>query len=123
MAAQRRLTGDSINDFMYIDSLHTLSEDFLVRNDKLGMAFGMESRFPFMCSVFKDFVRGIPGKLKATPSGPNLKFDLHNKRLFRAAYAGRLPAFITNKRKQAGEHLQTLGLLEQGTGQLRTNLL
>jgi asparagine synthase (glutamine-hydrolysing) len=93
------LTGDSINDFMYIDSLHTLSEDFLVRNDKLGMAFGMESRFPFMCSVFKDFVRGIPGKLKATPSGPKFKFDLHNKRLFRAAYAGKLPAFITKKKK------------------------
>jgi len=93
------LTGDSINDFMYIESLHTLSEDFLVRNDKLGMSFGMEARFPFMCSVFKDFVRGIPGHLKVTPSSPNLKFDLHNKRLFRAAYAGRLPDFITNKNK------------------------
>ena len=93
------LTGDSINDFMYIDSLHTLSEDFLVRNDKLGMAFGMEARFPFMCNVFKDFVRGVPSRLKITPSSPNFKFDLHNKLLFRAAYSGSLPDFITKKSK------------------------
>ena len=93
------LTGDSINDFMYIESLHTLSEDFLVRNDKLGMAFGMEARFPFMCSVFKDFVRGIPGKLKIIPSKLNRRPDLNNKRLLREAYAGRLPDFITKKSK------------------------
>jgi asparagine synthase (glutamine-hydrolysing) len=93
------LTGDSINDFMYIDSLHTLSEDFLVRNDKLGMAFGMEARFPFMCNVFKDFVRGVPSKLKVPSAGHESRFDLHNKRLLRAAYLGRLPDFITNKNK------------------------
>jgi asparagine synthase (glutamine-hydrolysing) len=93
------LTGDSINDFMYIDSLHTLSEDFLVRNDKLGMAFGMEARFPFMCNVFKDFVRGVPSRLKIPSAGYESKFDLHNKRLLRAAYAGRLPDFITDKNK------------------------
>ena len=93
------LTGDSINDFMYIDSLHTLGEDFLVRNDKLGMAFGMEARFPFMCNVFKDFVRGVPGRLKVPPAGREAKFDLSSKRLLRAAYAARLPDFITKKSK------------------------
>ena len=48
-----KLTGDPLNDFMYIECLQVLSEDFLIRNDKLGMAFSMEARFPMMCNVFK----------------------------------------------------------------------
>ena len=57
-----KLTGDPLNDFMYIECLQVLSEDFLIRNDKLGMAFSMEARFPMMFNIFKDFIRSIPGK-------------------------------------------------------------
>lgn len=84
------LTGDRLNDFMYMDSLNTLSEDFLIRNDKLGMAFGMEARFPFMCSVFKNFVRGIPSEIKG---------NLPQKKLLLRSYVGHLPSFIINKKK------------------------
>ncbi len=92
------LTGDPLNDFMYTDCLHTLAEDFLVRSDKLGGAFGMEARFPFMCSVFRDFVRGIPGRLKTAEGTPG-GWDLNNKPLMRAAYHDKLPAYVTGKRK------------------------
>jgi asparagine synthase (glutamine-hydrolysing) len=93
------LTGNNLNDIMYIESLHTLSEDFLVRNDKLGMAFGMEARFPMMCNVFKNFARSIPGNLKAAPKHSKLRWDQCNKNLLRLAYNSKLPEFITTKNK------------------------
>lgn len=93
------ITGDALNDIMYIESLHTLSEDFLVRNDKLGMAFSMEARFPIMCNVFKNFVRSLPGRLKATPKDKGFKWDTGNKFLFRRSYRGKLPPMIVNKSK------------------------
>ena len=37
----------NLHDFMYIERMNTLAEDFLIRNDKLGMAHGLEGRFPF----------------------------------------------------------------------------
>jgi len=92
------LTGDALNDFMYTDCLHTLAEDFLARSDKIGAAFGMEARFPFMCSEFRDFVRGIPGHMKA-PDETLGGWDLNNKPLMRAAYDSNLPRFVTRKRK------------------------
>ena len=58
------MTGDSLNDFLYIESLNALAEDFLIRNDKLGMAFSMEGRFPYMNKCIRDYVRAIPGELK-----------------------------------------------------------
>ena len=53
------MTGDKVNDFMYIESLNSLAEDFLIRNDKLGMHFSMEGRFPYMNKCIRDFVRAI----------------------------------------------------------------
>lgn len=93
------LTGDAINDFMYMECLHTLSEDFLVRNDKLGMAFGMESRFPMMSKIFRDFVRSIPSQYKV--AGPDVSggWDLTNKWLLRQAYSDSLPAGVIDKKK------------------------
>ena len=35
----------NLQDFMYIERMNTLAEDFLIRNDKLGMAHGLEGRF------------------------------------------------------------------------------
>lgn len=93
------LTGDPINDFMLIECLHTLSEDFLTRNDKLGMAFGMEARFPMLGRVFRDFVRGIPGHVKAAPAGGQGGWDTNNKVLLREAYRNLLPRGITGKVK------------------------
>ena len=42
----QQIKHDYLNDFLYIESLNTF-EDYLVRNDKLGMAHSMEGRFPY----------------------------------------------------------------------------
>jgi asparagine synthase (glutamine-hydrolysing) len=94
-----KLTGDPLNDFMYIECLQVLSEDFLIRNDKLGMAFSMEARFPMMCNVFKDFIRSIPGIEKASDEFLRVNHSLHNKHLLRKAYKNKLPDSIVNKVK------------------------
>jgi asparagine synthase (glutamine-hydrolysing) len=94
-----KLTGDSLNDFLYIESLQILSEDFLIRNDKLGMAFSMEARFPMMCNVFRDFIRSIPGKEKVSNDFLRVNHSLHNKHLLRKAYSGKLPDNIIKKVK------------------------
>jgi hypothetical protein len=80
-----KLTGDPLNDFMYIECLQVLSEDFLIRNDKLGMAFSMEARFPMMCNVFKDFIRSIPGIEKVSDEFLKVNHSLHKKHLLRKA--------------------------------------
>ena len=94
------LTGDLLNDFMYAERLHTLAEDFLVRNDKLGMAFGMEARFPMLCRPFLSLACAVPGSRKSSylkSAGPD--WDLKNKHLLRLAYKGVLPAEVTDKPK------------------------
>lgn len=89
------LTGDLVNDFMYAECMTVLAEDFLMRNDKLGMAFGMEGRFPMLCTAFRDFCRSIPGELK-TGTG---MWATNNKILLRDAYRKRLPDNIVDKPK------------------------
>lgn len=88
-----QLTGDPLNDFMYIESLNSLAEDFLVRNDKLGMNFSMEGRFPILGRKLRDYVRGIPGDNKV-----DRLFDKHptvmHKMLQKQAYNNRLPDYI-----------------------------
>lgn len=90
------LQNDKLNDFLYIECLQTLSEDFLIRNDKLGMNFSMESRFPMMCNVFKDYIRSIPGREKLTSFKD---ITIANKPLLRKAYQNKLPENIINKGK------------------------
>ena len=84
---------DHLNDFLYIESLNALAEDFLVRNDKLGMAFSMEGRFPILNKRLRDYVRALPSKLKVEDlfySRPKQ----HHKYLQREAYDGLLPNYI-----------------------------
>ena len=89
------MTGDKINDFMYIESLNSLAEDFLIRNDKLGMAFSMEGRFPYMNKCIRDYVRAIPGQLKVTKQFLNQPL-VNNKSLQKQAFKNRLPDNILN---------------------------
>lgn len=93
------LTNDSLNDFLYIECLQVLSEDFLIRNDKLGMAFSMEARFPMMCNVFRDFIRSIPGIEKVNYDFLRVNHAVNNKHLLRKAYSGKLPDNIIKKVK------------------------
>ena len=89
------MTGDKVNDFMYIESLNSLAEDFLIRNDKLGMAFSMEGRFPYMNKCIRDYVRAIPGDLKTPPSF-HAQPLVNNKSLQKQAFKNRLPDNILN---------------------------
>ena len=88
-----QLTGDPLNDFMYIESLNSLAEDFLVRNDKLGMNFSMEGRFPIIGRKLRDYVRGIPGDNKVDRLFNKQPTVMH-KMLQKQAYNNRLPAYI-----------------------------
>jgi asparagine synthase (glutamine-hydrolysing) len=94
-----KLTGDPLNDFLYTECLQVLSEDFLIRNDKLGMAFSMEARFPMMCNVFRDFIRSIPGEEKASREFLRVNHAIYNKNLLRKSYENKLPNEIVKKVK------------------------
>jgi asparagine synthase (glutamine-hydrolysing) len=94
------IQGDAINDMMYIECMNTLAEDFLIRNDKLGMNFSMEARFPLMCNVIRDYIRTIPSSYKAViKHKPNNKKTFKAKTLFKKAYEERLPEYIVRKKK------------------------
>ena len=86
---------DILNDFLYIESLNALAEDFLVRNDKLGMAHSMEGRFPILNKRLRDYVRAVPSKLKVDPLFYK-KPRWYHKRLQKNAYKGLLPDYILN---------------------------
>ncbi len=85
---------DMLNTHLALDQLTWLPEDALIRNDKLGMAFGMEGRFPLLTREFRDYAMALPpevkilsGKLKRAPQW---------------AYEGVLPDFITDRRRKSG---------------------
>jgi len=91
-----QVTGkDNLNDFLYIESLNALAEDFLVRNDKLGMAHSMEGRFPILNKRLRDYVRAVPSDLKVDPLFFK-KPRWYHKRLQKNAYKGLLPKYILN---------------------------
>jgi asparagine synthase (glutamine-hydrolysing) len=78
---------DAVNNHLFMESLAHLPEDFLIRNDRLGMYFGMEARFPFTSKEFRNYVLGIPAKRKK------------DKRIVKESYDGILPDYIINKFK------------------------
>lgn len=92
------LQGDELNDFLYIECLNSLCEDFLIRNDKLGMNFSMEGRFPMLVKVFRDYVRSIPSHLKVD-NDFKTKPTYNNKKLFKDAYRNHLPNYILDRNK------------------------
>ena len=93
-----QLSEDLLNDFMYIESLNALAEDFLVRNDKLGMAFSMEGRFPILNKRLRDYVRALPSELKTDIEFAKKPKHKH-KYLQKKAYEGLLPKYIINHSK------------------------
>ena len=93
------LQGDKINDFMFIECLNTLSEDFLIRNDKLGMKWSLEGRFPMLNKTFRDYIRSIPSQFKVNDDFMLNDWSRHNKPLLKTAYYGRLPHIILKRQK------------------------
>ena len=89
---------DYLNDFMFVESLNALAEDFLVRNDKLGMRFSMEGRFPLINKRLRDYVRALPSNMKVDPEFA-AKPKRKHKFLQKQAYMGHLPDYIIDHYK------------------------
>lgn len=92
-------TGDELNDFMMIECLSNLAEDFLIRNDKMGMSCGMEGRFPMLTKPFRDFCRSLPSKHKTVQQFYDGGHLTHNKMLLRDAYRPVMPSWIVDRAK------------------------
>lgn len=93
------LGADQMNNLLMLDSLVNMSEDFLLRNDKLGMHFSMEGRFPLLVNDIKNYARAMPSRLKYSPEFLTDNWSSNSKFRFRDAYRNILPDHIINKRK------------------------
>ena len=49
---------------MALDCVTQVPEEFFNRNDKFGMAYGMEGRFPLATKMFMQYCLNIPSTLK-----------------------------------------------------------
>ncbi len=100
------LGSDTTNNHLYLESIMHLPEDYLIRNDKLGMSVSMEGRFPLTIPSFKKYVLSINSKYKKhriikIPSVKN-KFDdltVPFKLLPKLAYKNHLPNYVIDKVK------------------------
>tara|TARA_Y100001980_G_C14466824_1_gene247709 strand:- start:346 stop:975 length:630 start_codon:yes stop_codon:yes gene_type:complete len=84
---------DISNSAMALDCITTVSEDFFSRNDKFGMAFSMEGRFPLSSKKFMQYCLDIKS---------SFKFGLEQKEtkyILKKAYENKLPDYILNKSK------------------------
>lgn len=84
---------DIINSYMSLDCITQVPEEFFSRNDRYGMAYGMEGRFPLATKSFMSYCLSIPSSFKI---GRNKN---ETKLLTKIAYKGLLPDVIINKPK------------------------
>lgn len=84
---------DPIGSYMALDCVAQVPEEMFNRNDKYGMAYSMEGRFPLATKKFMKYCMSIHTETKMG----NDKSD--TKILFRRAYRGHLPDAIINKGK------------------------
>jgi len=87
---------DTLNNHLFIGTLTHLPEDYLIRNDKLGMNFSMEGRFPFTTKLIKNYGLAIPFRHKLNYMNTNLR---NLKLIPRLCYKGILPDYILHKDK------------------------
>lgn len=83
-------SGVLLNDELFIETLMQLPEDYLIRNDKLGMFFSMEGRFPLTTNSFKKYALSV---------SPKHKISGETKEMPRQSYKNHLPNYIINKEK------------------------
>lgn len=84
---------DPINSYMALDCLTQVPEEFFTRNDKFGMQFSMEGRFPLATKRFMKYCLGIHSKHKIGETKADTKLPT------KLAYKGILPDYILNKSK------------------------
>ena len=84
---------DPLSSYMAIECLTIVPQEFLIRNDKLGMANSIEGRFPFTTKSFMKYCFSIPSVEKIDPVTSTLKV------LSKTAYNGLLPKEMIEKVK------------------------
>lgn len=105
---------DPVASYMALDCVAQAPNEFFSRNDKYGMAFGMEGRFPLTTKMFMQYCLDIPTKHK-------IGKDKHQTKLLtKIAYKGLLPDAIINKQK-TGWTVPIGQWLAQGTNKKLNN--
>ena len=84
---------DPIGSYMALDCVTQVPEEFFNRNDKYGMAYGMEGRFPLATTLFMQYCMNIHSAFKLGSAKGDTKM------LSKIAYGERLPEIIINKMK------------------------
>lgn len=84
---------DHVNSYMALDCVTQVPEDFFARNDKFGMAFSMEGRFPLATKRFMSYCLGIHSQHKMGKEKSQTKLPT------KLAYKGVMPDYIINKQK------------------------
>jgi asparagine synthase (glutamine-hydrolysing) len=84
---------DPVASYMALDCVTQVPEEFFMRNDKFGMAFGMEGRFPLATKIFMQYCMSIPSFQKIGIE--KFQTKLPTKR----AYENVLPEIIIKKEK------------------------
>ena len=86
---------DILASYMAMDQIGLCPEEFFNRNDRYGMAYSMEGRFPLATKKFMQYCVNIRTDIKI---GPNSFFN-NLKPIPRKAYRGLLPVEVTTKEK------------------------
>ena len=86
-------SADPIGSYMALDCMAQVPEEMFNRNDKYGMAYGMEGRFPLATKKFMKYCMSIHSDFKMGDDKKDTKI------LFKRAYADYLPAAIIGKDK------------------------
>ncbi len=84
---------DPVASYMALDCVTQVPEEFFNRNDKYGMAYGMEGRFPLATKMFMKYCMSIPSSQKIG------KFKNQTKLPTKHAYKNILPNDIIQKQK------------------------
>ncbi len=84
---------DIANSAMALDCITLVPEDFFTRNDKFGMAFSMEGRFPLSSKKYMEYCLSINSDDKFGSSQD------HTKQLVKKSYYKTLPKYILDKKK------------------------
>ena len=84
---------DPLASYMALDCVTQVPEEFFMRNDKFGMAYGMEGRFPLATKMFMEYCMSIPVSDKIGGNKANTKMPT------KKAYLKYLPEFIIKKEK------------------------
>jgi asparagine synthase (glutamine-hydrolysing) len=84
---------DPVGSYMALDCVAQVPEEFLMRNDKYGMAYSMEGRFPLATKTFMQYCMDIHSDEKIGETKGDTKL------LTKIAYKGLLPDVIVNKMK------------------------